>query len=204
MLRVLTAVLLISLAACTTPAPPKPAMVALGTGGGDFGYSSKDLSPDHVEVTYRGDAVKVSESNPRDDGRTQMELDKAHDLALWRAAQLAQERGKAGLKIENERRDSDVEVQRRTYLRPSPFYDPFWDPYDDPFWPRHRRPFYGYGYGYGGDWPYSYQQVRTATARAEITMTVTLYESYDPKIEGMLSTAETLAKLQATRAGAVY
>jgi hypothetical protein len=134
-----------------------------------------------------------------------MELDKAHDLALWRAAQLAQERGKAGLKIDNEKRDSDVEVQRRSYYRPSPFYDPFWDPYDDPFWPRYRRPFFhGYGYGYGGDWPYSYQQVRTATARAEITLTVTLYESYDPKVEGMLSTAETIAKLQAARAGAVY
>jgi hypothetical protein len=203
MLRVLTAVLLISLAACATPAPPKPAMVALGTSG-DFGYSSKDLDGDLVEVNYRGDAVKVSASNPRDDSRTEMELDKAHDLALWRAAQIAQERGKPAFKVENERRYSDVEVQRRSYYRPSPFYDPFWDPYDDPLGPRYgfyRRPFL---YGYGSDFPYSYQQVRTATARAQITLTVKLYPEYDPKEEGLLSTAETLAKLQATRAGAVY
>jgi len=201
MLRILSAVLLISLAACASPAPPKPAMVPVGTTG-DFGYSSKDLGPDRIEVTYRGDAVTVSVSNPRDDSRTQAELDKAHDLALWRAAQIANERGKAGLKVENEKRDSDVEVQHRAYYRPSPFYDPFWDPYDDPFWPRHgyyRRPYY-----YGDDWPYYYQQVRTATARAEIALTVTLYQSYDPKVDGMLSTAETLAKLKATRSGAVY
>jgi len=201
MLRVLTAVLLISLAACATPAPPKPAMVALGTSG-DFGYSSKDLGSDRVEVTYRGDAVKVSESNPRDDVRTRMELDKAHDLALWRAAQIAEDRGKAGFKVENEKRDSDVEVENRSYYRPSPFYDPFWDPYDDPFWPRYRRPlFYG---GYGPGFPYSYQQVRNATARAEITLTVILYPEYDAKAEGMLSTAETLSKMKAARESAVY
>ena len=200
MLRVLAAVLLISLGACATP-PPKPAMVPLGTGG-DFGYSSKDLGPDRVEVTYRGDAVSVSVSNPREDSRTKAEIDKAHDLALWRAAQIAQERGQAGFKIDNENRDSDIEIQRRSYYRPSPFYDPFWDPYDDPFWPRrhglYRRPFLN------DDYPYSYQQVRTATARAEIRLTVTLYSEYDPKVDGMLSTAETLAKLQAARSGAVY
>ncbi|WP_395020229.1 CC0125/CC1285 family lipoprotein [Dongia sp.] len=202
MLRVLTAVLLISLAACAAPAPPRPAMVALGTSG-DFGYSSKDLGPDRVEVTYRGDAVLVDVSNPREDVRTKMELDKAHDLALWRAAQIAQERGQAAFKIDNERRNSDIEVQRRTYYRPSPFYDPFWDPYDDPFWPgrRHRAFLYG---GYGGPFPYTQQQVRSATARAEITLTVTFYPEYDPKAEDVLSTADTLAKLQATRAGAVY
>lgn len=201
MLRVIAAVLLISLAACTTPAPPKPAMVALGTGGGDFGYSSKDLEPDRIEVTYRGDAVSVSASNPRDDSRTKAEQDKAHDLALWRAAQIAQQRGKAGLRIENESRDSDIEVQRRDYYRPSPFYDPFWGPYGDPFYPRHG--FYRGPFLYD-DFPYSYQQVRTATARAEITLTVRLYPEYDPKVDGMLSTAETLSKLQATRSGAVY
>ena len=200
MLRVLTAVLLISLGACAT-APPKPAMVPLGSSG-DFGYSSHDVGPDRVDVTYRGDAVTVSVSNPRDDSRTQAELVKAHDLALWRAAQIANERGRAGLKIENESRDSDIEVQHRSYYRPSPFYDPFLDPYDDPFWPR-RHGIYR-GPLFYDEWPYEYQQVRTATARAEITLTVTLYQSFDPKVEGMVSTAETLAKLKATRSGAVY
>ena len=195
--RVLAAVLLIFLAACAAPEPPKPAMVPLGSSG-DFGYSSKELAPDRVEVTFRGDAVTVDASNPRDDSRTKAELDKAHDLALWRAAQIANERGKAGFRIENENRDSDVEVQRRSYYRPSPFYDPFLDPYDDPFYPRYRRPFYY------DDWPYRYEQVRSATARAEITLTVVLYQSYDPQVAGMLSTAEMIARLKAARSGAVY
>ncbi len=199
MLRVLAAVLLISLAACAMPTP-KPAMVPLGTGG-DFGYLSKDLGPDHIEVTYRGDQVTVSVSNPRDDSRTQAELDKARDLALWRAAQIAQERGRAGLKIDSQNRDSDIEIQRRSYYRPSPFYDAFVDPYEDPFWPRRR--FYRRPFLYD-DWPYAYHQVHTATARAEITLTVTLYQEFDPKVDGMLSTAETLAKLKAARSGAVY
>lgn len=196
MLRFVCIAVLISLAACTT-APPKPAMVPFGSSG-DFGYFAKDLGPDRVEVHYRGAAVAVATSNPRNDPRTQAELDKAHDLAVWRAAQIALERGKAGFKIENENRDSDITVQNRTYYRPSPFYDPFWDPYDDPFYPRYRRP-----YLYD-DWPYEYRQVRTATARAEIALTVTLYQSYDPKIAGMLSTAETIARLKAVRSGAVY
>jgi len=196
MVRVLLISLLLALGACAA-APPKPAMVPLGSSG-DFGYSAKDLGPDRIAVTYRGDAVTVSVANPRDDSRTQAEVDKAHDLALWRAAQIANERGMAGLKIENENRNSDIEVQRRSYYRPSPFYDPFWDPYDDPFWPHYRRPYFY------SDWPYSYQQVRSATARAETTLTVTLYRSYDPNVAGMLSTAETITKLKVVRSGAVY
>lgn len=200
MLRVLTAVMLLSLAACAAPAPPRPAMVALGTSG-DFGYASRDLAPDRVEVTYRGDAVPVSESNPREDPRTQMELDKAHDLALWRAAQIAQERGKAAFKIDDEQRNSDVEVQQRTTYRRSPFYDPFWDPYDDPFYPGYRRRPFPYGFG---PYPYTQQEVRTATVRAEITLKITLYPEYDPTAEKLLSTEETLTRLKAARAGAVY
>jgi hypothetical protein len=46
--------------------------------------------------------------------------------------------------------------------------------------------------------------LQTATARAQIKLTVTLYPEYDPKVDGMLSTAETLSKLQAARSGAVY
>src|SRR3954452_128310 len=117
--RILAALLLIGLAACATPAPPQPAMVPYGANGADFGYESKDIGPDQVEVTYRGDAVRVDAANPRDDIRTKAELDKVRDLALWRAAQIANERGKAGFKVENENRDSDVEVQRRSYYRPS-------------------------------------------------------------------------------------
>jgi hypothetical protein len=48
----------LALGACTTPAPPKPAMVPLGQTG-DFGYRANDLDPSRIEVTYIGAAVKV-------------------------------------------------------------------------------------------------------------------------------------------------
>ena len=192
--RFLLIPILLVLAACA--APPRPAMVPLGSSG-DFGYSERDLGPDRIEVSYRGDAVPVSPYRPREDGRAKAELDLAHDLALWRAAQIAQDRGKAGLKIEFENRDSDVVVQQRTYYRPDRFYDPFFDPYDDPFWPTTCR--------YCGPGPmYHFDHVRTAMARAEVRLTVSLHEIFDPEVEGMLGTSDTLARLKVSRGGAVY
>jgi hypothetical protein len=190
-------VLALAVTACATQ-PPRPAMVPLGSSG-DFGYSQRDLGPDRIEVGYRGAAVPVSAAVPRDDPRSRAELDLARDLALWRAAQIAAERGKAGLKIELENHDSDVEVQQRNYYRPSPFYDPFFEPYDDPFWPGYRRPF---DHGFGPQ--YRFEQVRTATTRAIVTLTVALFQRFDPKVAGMLPASDILARMKATRSGAVY
>jgi hypothetical protein len=186
------------LSACATPEPPKPAMAPFGING-DFGYTARDLAPDKIEVTYRGAAVKVDARNPRDDFRNRIELDKAYDLALWRAAEIAAERHKAGLKVERDSKNSDVDVQRHTYYRPDPFYDPFFDPYDDPFWPP-------YGRLNGPDFGpmYRFEEVRTATSRAEAKLTVTLYDSFDPKVDEMQPTDATLARLKAARGGEMY
>jgi hypothetical protein len=186
------------LSACVTPEPPKPAMAPFGING-DFGYLQRDLAPDKIEVTYRGASVKVDPRNPRDDFRNRIELDKAYDLALWRAAEIATERHKPGLKVETDSKNSDVELQRHTYYRPSPFYDPFFDPYDDPFWPP-------YGRLNGPDFGpmYRFEEVRTATSRAEAKLTVTLYDAFDPKVDGMQATDATLARLKAARGGEMY
>ena len=191
------------LSACAAPEPPKPAMAPFGVNG-DFGYSERDLGTDQsgaakIEVTYRGSVVKVDSRNPRDDFRNHMELDKAYDLALWRAAQIAADRHKAGLKVETDSKNSDVEIQRRTYYQPDPFYDPFFDPYDDPFWPPFRR-LNGPDFG-----PmYHFRDVQTATSRAEAKVTVTFYDAFDPKVDGMLETDATLARLKAARGGEMY
>jgi hypothetical protein len=186
------------LCACATPEPPKPAMAPFGING-DFGYLERDLAPDRIEVTYRGASVKVDARNPRDDFRNKIELDKAYDLALWRAAEIAADRHKAGLKVEKDSKNSDVDLQRHTYYRPSPFYDPFFDPYDDPFWPPYSR-LNGPDYG-----PmYRFQEVRTATSRAEAKLTVTLYDAFDPNVDGMQATDSTLARLKAARGGEMY
>ncbi len=95
------------LAGCASPAPPKPAMVPLGQIG-DFGYSERDLGNDRIEVTYTGAAVRVPVGASRNDAKVQAELAKTHDLALWRAAEIADLRGMAAIKIDKESRDTDV------------------------------------------------------------------------------------------------
>ena len=195
-------VLALLLSACATPAPPKPAMAPFGVNGA-FGYSERDLGPiqgaEKIEVTYRGNTVRVDPRNPRDDFRNKVELDKAYDLALWRAAQIAAARHKAGLRVENDSKNSDVEVTHRTYYRPDPFYDPYFSPYDDPFWPPYNR-LNGPDYG-----PmYRFEDVPSATSRAEAKLTVTLYDAFDPKVDGMLATDSTLTQLQAKRGAEMY
>jgi hypothetical protein len=186
------------LAACVTPEPPKPAMAPFGVNG-DFGYVQRDLGDDKIEVTYRGASVKVAAQNPRDDFRNRIEIDKAYDLALWRAAEIATERHKAGMRVENDSKNSDVDVQRHTYYRPDPFSDPFFDPYDDPYWPPFHR-LNGPDFG-----PmYRFEEVQTARSRAEVMVTVRLYDTFDLKVDGMLATDATLARLQAARGGETY
>lgn len=183
------------LAGCTTPPPPKPAMVPLGQTG-DFGYSERDLGGDRVEIVYTGAAVKVPSTADRNSAQVRAELAKTHDLALWRAAQVAKDRGMAAFKIEKEARDTDIEVSQ--YLAPvaSPFgYRPYW----------------GYPYGYYGgyrswyyDDPFYYRPVRKGAGRVTTTLTVQLFKAHNASDSTQLSTADTLAKLQTERSGAVY
>lgn len=190
------ALLAVFVAACTTPPPPKPAMVPLGQTG-DFGYSEKDLGQDRIEVTYTGATIPVSSRQGRDDARVTAELDKIHDLALWRAAQIADQRGMAGMKVENETRDTDVNVTQQYVQRVAPFY-PYYYPY---YWRRH-------GFCCGPNWfyddPYYYEPVRRANAQAVIRLTVQLLKQYDPADRAQLSVKDTLTHLQTARSGAVY
>jgi hypothetical protein len=182
-------------AACTTPPPPKPAMVPLGQTG-DFGYSERDVGQDRIEVTYTGATIPVSSRAGRDDSRVKAEQAKIRDLALWRAAQIAAQRGMAAMKVENETRDTDVEVTRQYVQRIAPYS--YAHPY---YWRRH-------GYCCGPSWfyddPYYYQPVRRAYAQAVTTLTVQLLKQQDPHDSTQLSVKETLTRLQSARAGAVY
>lgn len=181
------------LAGCTTPAPPKPAMVALGQTG-DFGYSEHDLGTDRIEVTYTGAAVRVPVNATRDDTRLQAELAKTHDLALWRAAQIADERGMAAMKIEKEMRDTDIQVSQYLVPHSSPLgYRHYWHPYGYYGWP-----------GWYYDDPFYYQRVRRGAGRVTTTLTVLLLKVHDPTDAAQLSVKDTLSRLQAARSGATY
>ncbi len=181
------------LAGCTTPPPPKPAMVPLGQTG-DFGYSERDLGADRIEVTYTGSAVRVPSNASRNDARVQAELAKTHDLALWRAAQIADARGMAAIKVDKETRDTDIEVSQYLVPHSSPL--------------GYRR--YGYPYGYYGrpgwfyDDPFYYQQVRRGAGRVTTTLTVLLLKTRNPDDAAQLSVKDTLIKLQSARGGAAY
>ena len=189
--KLLAAALLATLvAACAAP-PPKPAMVPLGQTG-DFGYSERDLDPDRIEVTYTGSKIRVSSSQGKDDSRLVAERAKTRDLAIWRAAQIADQRGMAAMKIENEARDTDVQVTR-DYVRNFGGYPYSWRRYG--YW---GRPSWFY------DDPYYYQPVRRAYGQAVTTLNVQLLKQYDPNDETQLPVKETLARLQSERSGAAY
>lgn len=113
------------LAACST-APAKPAMVPIGADG-NYGYNEIMLESDHYQVSYLTPRLQVAVSRADREADITAAKAQAHDLALWRAAQLGREKGFSVLKLMNEHTDTNVDtnVQRG--------YDPA---------------FYGYGYGY--------------------------------------------------------
>jgi hypothetical protein len=188
--KLLAALLLGSLAAACTAPVPKPAMVPLGQTG-DFGYSERDVGTDRIEVTYTGSTIRVSSSA---DSRLVAERAKTRDLAIWRAAQIADQRGMAAMKIENEERDTGLQVT--------------WDYYGHGY-----GSYYPYGwrrYGYWGspswfyDDPYYYQPVRRAYGQSVTTLTLQLLNLYDPNDAAQLPVKETLTRLQSARSGAAY
>lgn len=159
---------------------------------GNFGFSDRDVDADTIEVIYRGAEIKVSTQNPRGDSRILAEKEKVHDLALLRAARIAQERGIGNIRIVSEKTDSDVDVRSYPRCRPAPFWG---------------YPAYGYGYGYRPyyGWPGDYycSENRTASGRAISVLTVDLLAQPDPTAP-MLSTAETITRLEKTYAGVTY
>jgi hypothetical protein len=197
MMRVLSAITCTAamlLASCTTPAPPRPAMQPLSVAG-NFGFSEKDIDSDTIEVTYRGAAIQVSAREPRGDSRVIAEKEKVHDLALLRAAQIAQGRGVKAMRVVSEKTDSDVDVQSYPRCRPAPFWG---------------YPGYGYGYGYGYrrgyyGWPNDYicSENRSAKGKAVSVLTVDLVP-HPTSTDKVLLVDETVSRLQKTYANSTY
>lgn len=183
------------LAACAAP-PPKPAMVPLGQTG-DFGYSERDVGPDRIEVTYTGSNIRVSSVQGRNDSRVSAEQAKIRDLALWRAAQIADQRGMEAMKIENETRDTDLQVTQQYVQRLYPFSTFGYGGFGHPYWRRH------YCCGLYDD-DYYIEPVRRAHAQSVTTLTILLLKTRDPNDATQLSVKETLTRLQTMRAGAAY
>jgi hypothetical protein len=97
-------------AGCSSERQPQlvPAMAALSATG-DYGYSETALAPDLYEVSFLTPSLSAH-GDPEDDYGLIGERQRAYDLALWRAAQLALEGGYAAVRIESESRDVDVTI----------------------------------------------------------------------------------------------
>ena len=186
MMRQLFAIILLLLLAACASTPPKPAMAPLGTNG-PFGYTDRPIVDDKTAVTYTGPYILINTVQPREDSRLQGEIAKTYDLALWRAAQLGQAQGYAGLKVDQEQRDSDVNVWDTPI--PSPYaFGPCWRGC-------YNRPFFYNDY---------YDVQRSARGRAVIRLTVSYSRQFDPAQTGALSIAAILSQMQVKWATATY
>jgi hypothetical protein len=161
--------------------PAVAAMVPLSTNG-VFGYSDKMVAPDLYEVTYVSPRLRAA-SDPDADHGLAGEKQRVYDLALWRAAQLAQERGFPAFQVQHESRDVDVTVRR----------DPLYPAYPPPlFWGR-RCWDCDWPFGY---WPYyyDYPTYRTrATGRITVNLTVKMLAE---ATADSLDTAATVERLR--------
>ncbi len=185
-LRILiAAALTLMMAGCATT-PPKPAMAPLGSNG-PFGYSDQPIVDNQTTITYTGPYRMVSTSNPRGDGRLQGELDKTYDLALWRAAQIGQQQGYAGMKVDKEQKDTDVQMNDRPVYMPGPFY------YGPCCFGPYRR-FYGPAYPMGFYDDY-YTVQREAYARAVVRLSIIYSRTFEPT-SGEISIPATLSGMQ--------
>jgi hypothetical protein len=183
-LRRLALVSLLCLLAACAAGPQAPLLSPLDVAK-RYGYTEATLGPAKIQVTYVGpsrqSSVYASEREPdANAARTQ-----AYDLAVWRAAQIALERGFAGFHVDSSR--ADIET---TY--DDPFSDPFYGPFGPPYGPYFGSPFRRRLWGYPGFYP-AYNPF--AYIQARVTIDVTLLQALGP---GDYVAQDAIAQLRRT------
>ena len=78
-----------------------------------FGFSETKLAPDRYEVRYVTPALSLPADSKARASALEKEGQRAYDLALWRAAQLALAGGFSQLSIGPSHRDQDVKLTTR-------------------------------------------------------------------------------------------
>ena len=176
--RIVAASLLGVLAACAT-GPQMPLLSPLAVAK-RYGYAEATFGPAKARVTYVGPVRQSSANAVERDPDVNASRTQAYDLAVWRAAQIAVERGFAGFHVDSSRADIDTTFD-------DPFYDPFYGPYGPYLGPPFGRRAWGYP-GYYPDYPYAYIQAR-------VTIDVTLMQALGP---GDYVAQDTIAQLRRT------
>ena len=174
-------------AACTeSRRPPVAAMVPQSTNG-VFGYSDKMVAPDLYEVAYVSPPLRATQAADDAHGLAG-EKQRVYDLALWRAAQLAQEKNYPAFQVQHESRDVDVTVRHYPAYYPPPlFFGPCrWD--------------CGWSYGY---WPYPYDYGYYTKSAGRITVGLTV-KMLPKATADSFDTAATIERLRKAYASATF
>jgi hypothetical protein len=175
-------------AACAEHHRPAVAAMVPQSTNGVFGYSDKMVAPDLYEVTYVSPRLRATQDADDAHG-LEGEKQRVYDLALWRAAQLAQERKFPAFQVQHESRDVDVTVRRDPVYYPPPpiFFGPCrWD--------------CGWPYGY---WPYPYDYSYRVRAAGLITVNLTVKMLASATADS-LDTAATIDRLRKAYASATF
>jgi hypothetical protein len=168
---------------CASRTPPVAAMVAQ-TATGDYGFSEQMLAYDLYKVTYVSPRLRAT-SDSDDTHGLAAEKQRVYELALWRASQLATEKGYPAFLVQQESRDVDVTVRRDPVY---PAYPPV------PYFFGHCRWRCGWPYGYGYrpyDYGYGYYRTRAA-GRISVDLTVKMLPTRTPDAFDTAATEERL------------
>lgn len=189
---------LLALAACATPPLPQPAMVPQVQPDG-FGYSETRLAPDRFEVRYVTPEVALPVDEDRRAAALADQKQRAYDLALWRAAQLALGAGYTAVRVEQEHRDADVTVKSETVPVATGAYSPYgpggalypgWA-YAPPYY--YGRPGFATPFWLYSD-PFAYETRLSINARIKASLTVAFAKAPAPENLDAAATAQRMAK----------
>jgi hypothetical protein len=180
-------------AGCAAPAP-KTAFVAYGDAG-NFGYSDSRLGDNLYQVTYVTPFLPTATDAAGRDAEIAQQKQQAYELALWRAAQLAQKGGFPALQIENHRNDANIFIRSEPdyVAAPTPlsaYYEagPLYRPY----------PISGFSYGF----PHGYTSyTRHAVATITVQLRVRMLQAM---ADGAIDSKATEAQLASRYAKATY
>jgi hypothetical protein len=169
------AFVMLGLAACET-GPQAPLLSPLAQTK-RYGYAETQRGPDALEVSYLGPTRRTVRFEPDRAADADAARAQSTDMALWRAAQIAQQRGFLGFRVTQTRSSTD------SFADPSyddPFYGPWWGP-----WRGHR---FGYPYPpYPTPSPY-------ATLQPRVSLDVQLRNELAP---GDYNAADVIKELRA-------
>ena len=175
--------ILSAISACMTATPYQPYR-SEAAGGIHGGYSEQRMAPDRFLVRFHGNEMTAR--------------DRVEGYLLYRAAELTVQSGYDSFSIVDRHTEHDVQ----TYVRPDPFYRPWYGPgygYWRPTWRYYQR-----GAGWGTWYPWSgdpfwmdrvdVQTVESFEAEAEIV----LHKGMPPADERAFDARAVLARLGPT------